>query len=118
MTILWSFKLAPDTLMALFISFIPVVKLPDPRNQSGQGDSSGTLDIIIEHGDILVLLHKSMSVRHSKVLKVNNGIREKFPTLPDEPFDELIIVLSPQSCSLPTHVKWVREKSVVIGSDI
>jgi hypothetical protein len=48
----------------------------DIRNQSGQGNSTGTLNIIIEHGDVLVLLHKPMCVGHSKVLEMNNGIRE------------------------------------------
>ena len=59
-----------------------------------------------------------MGIGHSKVLKVNNGIREQFPTVGDKSMNELIVVLSPQTRTFPTHVEWVREEGVIVGSDI
>lgn len=71
------------------------------RNQSGKRDSTGALDVVVEHGHlVLVLLHEAVGVGHAKVLElrsvwqfsgtyVNDRVGEEVAAVPDELVDEL-----------------------------
>lgn len=90
----------------------------DIRDQGREGDGTGTLDIVVEHWDILVLFHESVCVGHSEILKVNHGIGEQFAAVFDESSNKLVVVFASESRTFPAHVQRVREEGVVVGSDV
>ena len=91
----------------------------DRRQDSGDDHGSGPLDVVVERGDAMPILHEVGEARPiGEVLPLQKRVRIHLDHSIDELLDERVVLLTPQTRLAVADVQLVIEQFCVVGSNI